>query len=354
MVEQAQDSKSLKAIQEMVAIVQTDIGKRGIKHIFPEDNPKSFQDAALALLKAQKVAILTGFQCLVDSDPHIETDGIAGALVIARALAVLGRHSTILMDSHCETIMKDIIANYFIPELLPFVDLKCFTCGKGTLTPEELHQLQTLSKECDAIVSIERPSVNPTGSYMTMRAIDIIDLTSEFDQHLFPQVGKPKFNPNQALISIGDGGNEVGMGRVIELVQKHITNGEKICANTVCDSLLVSDTSNFGGYALVNAMLIELFSLYKIDQVTFSGLLPPPLANLLESLQNDTSVKDFLHMHLGVTLTQEKLCADLCIKHGIKDGITKRVENTVDGLAFDVIVDIIEGMQKVVDGYDGQ
>jgi hypothetical protein len=29
----------LKAISEMVAIVQTDIGKRGIKKIFPENNP---------------------------------------------------------------------------------------------------------------------------------------------------------------------------------------------------------------------------------------------------------------------------------------------------------------------------
>jgi hypothetical protein len=54
---------------------------------------------------------------------------------------------------------------------------------------------------------------------MTMRAIDIIGLTSEFDQYLFPQVGKAKFNQNQALISIGDGGNEVGMGFVIEKVQ---------------------------------------------------------------------------------------------------------------------------------------
>jgi hypothetical protein len=54
---------------------------------------------------------------------------------------------------------------------------------------------------------------------MTMRAIDIIELTSEFDQYLFHQVGKTKFNQNQALISIGDGGNEVGMGFVIEKVQ---------------------------------------------------------------------------------------------------------------------------------------
>jgi hypothetical protein len=52
-----------------------------------------------------------------------------------------------------------------------------------------------------------------------MRAIDINYLSAEFDQHLFPQVGQQKFNPNQVLISIGDGGNEVGMGSVIDKVK---------------------------------------------------------------------------------------------------------------------------------------
>lgn len=158
------------------------------------------------------MAILTGFSCLVDFDPKIETDGIAGAFVIARALAMMGRHATILMDKHCETIMKDIVDGYFMKELHPRITLQCYTCGKGTMTEVELGQLKELSEKCDAIVSIERPSVNDSGSYMTMRAIDIIGLTAETDQHLFPQVGQPKKNERQALISIGDGGNEVGMG----------------------------------------------------------------------------------------------------------------------------------------------
>jgi hypothetical protein len=100
MVEATQGS--LKAIARMAAIVQTDIGNRGIKNIFPEGNPKQFQDAARILLNAKRVAILTGFSCLVDSDPHIETDGIAGAFVIAKSLATMGRQVSILMDKHCD------------------------------------------------------------------------------------------------------------------------------------------------------------------------------------------------------------------------------------------------------------
>ena len=116
-----------------------------------------------------------------------------------------------------------------------------------------------------------------------MRAIDIIGLTAEIDQYLFPQVGKPKFNPKQSLISIGDGGNEVGMGYVRPLVEQFITNGEKICANTTCDFLLVSDTSNFGGYALVNALCIELFATYQTDPQSFATLFPQMFGPVIES-----------------------------------------------------------------------
>ena len=45
-----------------------------------------------------------------------------------------------------------------------------------------------------------------------MKARDISHVTSEIDQVLYPLVGQKKKNSNLTLISIGDGGNEVGMG----------------------------------------------------------------------------------------------------------------------------------------------
>ena len=93
------------------------------------------------------------------------------------------------MDKHSDEIMQEILQGYFkeiSADLLQRVELISFTCGKGTLEESELKKLKELSDTCDAIVSIERSSVNPTGSYMTMRAIDIIHLTAEIDQHLFP------------------------------------------------------------------------------------------------------------------------------------------------------------------------
>ena len=115
------------------------------------------------------------------------------------------------MDKHCQEVMKEVVEGYFSEisqEVGTRVKLECMSCGKDGLDEGERKRLSEISIECDSLVSIERPSVNPNGSYMTMRAIDIIGLTSEFDQLLFPQVGKSKFNRKQTLISIGDGGNE--------------------------------------------------------------------------------------------------------------------------------------------------
>ena len=96
------------------------------------------------LLGAKRVAILTGFSCIIDSTPHIETDGIAGAFAIAKSLATLGSQVSILMDKHCEDIMREITQGYFneiSSELASRVDLRCYTCGKKNLTEEEIKDL---------------------------------------------------------------------------------------------------------------------------------------------------------------------------------------------------------------------
>lgn len=51
-----------------------------------------------------KVAILTGFPCLMDYNPSTETDGPPGAFAIARALIALGKRVYILTDEVYSTI----------------------------------------------------------------------------------------------------------------------------------------------------------------------------------------------------------------------------------------------------------
>ena len=49
---------------------------------------------------------------------------------------------------------------------------------------------------------------------------------------------------------IGDGGNEIGMGKVYESVCSNIRHDEKIASVISCDYLIACGVSNWGGHAL--------------------------------------------------------------------------------------------------------
>ena len=72
----------------------------------PDENYLEFTRAASKLLNSSKVAILSGFACIMDSEPHYETDGIAGAFAIAKTLLLLNKKVTLLFDDHSEPYMS--------------------------------------------------------------------------------------------------------------------------------------------------------------------------------------------------------------------------------------------------------
>ena len=55
-------------------------------------------------------------------------------------------------------------------------------------------------------------------------------------------------------IGIGDGGNEIGMGKVQQKVIEHIQNGRNIACAVATDHLVTAGVSNWGGSALVAAL----------------------------------------------------------------------------------------------------
>ena len=57
-------------------------------------------------------------------------------------------------------------------------------------------------------------------------------------------------------IGIGDGGNEIGMGKVLDSVKEHIPYGEKIACRIGADQLITAGVSNWGGYALATSLYI--------------------------------------------------------------------------------------------------
>jgi hypothetical protein len=54
------------------------------------------------------------------------------------------------------------------------------------------------------------------------------------------------------FLAIGDGGNELGMGKVLDEIIKNpkIADGDKIGCAVAADFLIAASVSNWGGYAL--------------------------------------------------------------------------------------------------------
>src|SRR5262249_38377548 len=82
----------------------------------------------------------------------------------------------------------------------------------------------------------------------TMRGIDITASTSPAHL-LFEQASR--LEPPVTTLGIGDGGNEIGMGKIPwNIIQRNIPGGGPIACRVPVDQLIVCGVSNWGAYAL--------------------------------------------------------------------------------------------------------
>ena len=97
-------SRALRAIDALQARIQRDEGGRGIAALL---RPNQLLTAGETLLQSpisnsqSGVLLLTGFPCLRERKPPIESDGPPGAVALAFTLLALGRAPvTMLIEDH--------------------------------------------------------------------------------------------------------------------------------------------------------------------------------------------------------------------------------------------------------------
>ena len=204
----------------------------------------------LCLAAAEKIAektqkggtifIITGFPVLPKS--VCETDGPSGAAVLADTLDSIGMKPTIVTDELCSDFVKAVTPKISVE--------KCSVDNDIAMEKtEELFSTYNPS----VLVSIERPGWNEKQEYHTMRGVNISNLVGKTD-YLFSYARKIGIT----TIAVGDGGNELGCGSIIETVRKHVPYGAKcqcpcgkgIAATTPSDVLVVGGTSNWGAYGI--------------------------------------------------------------------------------------------------------
>lgn len=162
------------------------------------------------------------------------------------------------------------------------------------------------------------------------------------------------FLGNIPTIAIGDGGNEVGMGRILQAVMNSgIPHAKNIACVTSCAALLVVSVSNWGGYALAAALSILQASREKD---TDTGRRGPQAEDYLTSKINkliptDASKENLQVISIGeyrlkatssimISKTDEYNILAKMVAAGARDGVTGKEGLFVDGalLSFPYIM----------------
>ena len=207
---------------------------RGIAALRPH-LPGNFCDLAARYVLSNHgtTLITTGFYISMCGAP--ETDGPPGALALGRALESLGRKVIYVSDRYTVPILKPFLASH--DQLIDFPISDDAT---------SLRFASDLLSRLDPalLISIERCGLTKDGTYLNMRGVDISPQTARVD-HLFLQ--------HPCTVGIGDGGNEIGMGNLAQQVVE-VASLPDNPATTGATHLVISSTSNWGGYGLVASL----------------------------------------------------------------------------------------------------
>ena len=177
------------------------------------------RSAALLNQPGKAVLIGTGFPVA----NTFETDGPVGAIAIYRMLQQLGVRPVLV----CGDPLLSALGQHF--------ETESFALGvDGQQRAAEL----LAQYRPAAVLCIERPGQAADGRYYNMRHEDISARVADLDALMrlatCPTVG------------IGDGGNEIGMGKILDTVRALDIRP----AVTSCSELIVADVSNWAAYGL--------------------------------------------------------------------------------------------------------
>ncbi len=218
---------------ETIEDIILDHDKRGMLALRPH-LPADFcrQAAKYVMDHPGHTVIVTGFYVIMAGKP--ETDGPPGAIAIGRALQALGRKVTYVTDSYTAPVLQQWAEGADVVEF-PIADIE----------ESKRHAAQLLQDLQPALlISIERCGRNRNDEYLNMRARDITPQTARLD-YLFDG-GIPS-------VGIGDGGNEIGMGNLVDVIPSVDSLPDDPAISRV-DRLVIASVSNWGGYGLVAAL----------------------------------------------------------------------------------------------------
>ena len=223
MNETIRTNPSAKTLTQQIEDLMVARDLRGMKHLQKALAPGYYERAAKTLYECKGTVLIgTGFPV----DDTFETDGPVGAIALYDTLKHLGANPIIVCGDPLSRVISD--------------DYQVHRISVGDLSKGRQEAIDGLAKlKPEVVLSIERPGLSAGGFYANMRGEDISARCACFDYFLI--------EAECPTIAIGDGGNEIGMGKVTEALSAlSITP-----AATSCDELLVADVSNWGAHGII-------------------------------------------------------------------------------------------------------
>ncbi|MBS0518671.1 MAG: DUF4392 domain-containing protein [Proteobacteria bacterium] len=286
------------------ALVCRDVGRKTQALI--DASRGELEAAAQSLANARSVGLITGFFVPRDHVAAPETDGPVGTALLAASLVACGIPTRIAVDSPCAEAVRAAVhetgENVVVDE----------TGVEDRPGIERVAGAWTEAGVTHA-VAIERCGLGADGRPRNMRGVDVSPWTAPLDD-LFTA-------GTWVRIAVGDGGNEIGMGKLPPgLIARTVPNGDRIACITGCDHLVVAGVSNWGAYGLMAAL----------------ALVRPDWSPVIDR---------FLTAKRDLMLTKA-----IVAKAGAVDGVTARNEATVDGFGPDVHGKLIEELRRIAWG----
>jgi hypothetical protein len=269
-------------LEELHALVRQDVGNRGFA-ADPADNllthtAGDFAAAcrSIAATPNAGLVVVTGFYIPTADPPAGETDGPLGAVFLAQALVPLGISASIVTDAFCQRALEAGLEQVGLRHAVSIVSLPSPRIAMDAYGDLDWRGALRSRNPGTHVIALERvgPSHTPDsvrGQHgaedfahevppqrhdrcHTARARDITDHMAPA-HHLFEAAARER--PGLTTIGIGDGGNEIGMGKVPwATIRRNIPNGAVIACRVPADHLIVAGVSNWGAYALAAGVML--------------------------------------------------------------------------------------------------
>ncbi len=212
------------------------------------DKPLVMAAAEMLDRPAGHIGIVSG-AAVPDHMPNGENDGPFGSVVLAEVLVRIGHRVTIFTDP---------------PAAGPFralLERRSLDIPVEELALNDKKQQDAIAASLDIAIAVERLGGNINGITYGATGISRESFRCNVD-HLFTEMstaGKP-------TLSIGDGGNEIGFGKVHDVLVDTMPDlnkaditpcGGGIVSAITTDVLVVATSSNLGAYGVCAALAVK-------------------------------------------------------------------------------------------------